>query len=201
MDWWFERDFKIAGCTDAGGTGTCPCGTSGELLHTNVPISPHSFVRLVEYKLVPQRTSHLACCIYTDSLISTQQVIGIPRLVGQACLLLNTTLTPTQLANCTHITARSFDVFQRPTMPNYLVGANVLDIASIGIALGLLTQNASAVADAYERVRHEVQVVSGFQADGVLEDGSFGQHEGLLYNGAWGGVCSVLACRDGDNVG
>ena len=112
------------------------------------------------------------------------QVIGLPELVGQACLLLNTTLTPTQLANCTHMTARTFDLFRRPVIPVFLAGANTLDISSIGIALGLLTQNASIVADAYDRVHKEVRVMNGFHADGILEDGSFGQHKGLLYNGA-----------------
>lgn len=114
----------------------------------------------------------------------SQQVILVPRLVGQACLLLNTTLTPTQLSNCTHMTERSFDLFLRPIKPGFLAGANTLDISSIGISTGLLTQNASIVEDAYGHVHNEVRVVPGFQVDGILEDGSFAQHSGLLYNGA-----------------
>jgi hypothetical protein len=117
------------------------------------------------------------------SLKSHPQVILIPRLVGQACLLLNTTLTPTQLSNCTHMTSRTYETFHRAEPPSWLVGANLLDIASIGIALGVLTDNSSVVTDAYARVHGEVQVKTGFQIDGILEDGSFGQHSGLLYNG------------------
>lgn len=82
------------------------------------------------------------------------------------------------------MTARSFDLFQRPIKPDFLAGANTLDISSIGIAVGLLTQNASIVGEAYGHVHNEVQVVTGFQVDGILEDGSFAQHSGLLYNGA-----------------
>ncbi|KAF8484382.1 chondroitin AC/alginate lyase [Gautieria morchelliformis] len=113
-------------------------------------------------------------------------VIAIPRLVGQACLLFDATLTPTQSANCTHMTARSFDIFQRTDKPGFLVGANALDVSSIGIALGLLSDNASIVADAYDRVHNEVQAQSGFQLDGIQQDGSFSQHQGLLYNGNYG---------------
>ncbi|KAF8503073.1 hypothetical protein JB92DRAFT_2833467 [Gautieria morchelliformis] len=81
------------------------------------------------------------------------------------------------------MTARAFDIFQRPDKPGFLVGANTLDVSSIGIALGLLSDNASIVADAHDRVHNEVQAQSGFQLDGIQQDGSFSQHQGLLYNG------------------
>ena len=83
------------------------------------------------------------------------------------------------------MTARTFDTFQRAEPPNWLTGANALDVASIGIALGLLTADSAVVADAYARVHAAVQVQTGFQADGILKDGSFGQHKGLLYNGSY----------------
>ncbi|KAF8580669.1 polysaccharide lyase family 8 protein [Ramaria rubella] len=113
-------------------------------------------------------------------------VIGIPRLVGQACLLLNNTLTETQFANCTHMTARTFALFDRATKPTFLVGANTLDISSIGIALGILTLNGTVVNAAYSHVHAEVGVQTGFQKDGIQGDGSFSHHLGLLYNGNYG---------------
>ncbi|KAF8473611.1 hypothetical protein JB92DRAFT_3134826 [Gautieria morchelliformis] len=82
------------------------------------------------------------------------------------------------------MTARAFDIFQRPDKPGFLAGANTLDISSIGIALGLLSDNASIVADAHDCVHNEVQAQSGFQLDGIQQDGSFSQHQGLLYNAA-----------------
>ncbi|KAF8527249.1 chondroitin AC/alginate lyase [Gautieria morchelliformis] len=84
------------------------------------------------------------------------------------------------------MTARAFDIFQRPDKPGFLVGANALDVSSIGIALGLLSDNASIVADAHDCVHNEVQAQSGFQLDGIQQDGSFSQHQGLLYNGNYG---------------
>ncbi|KAF8503035.1 hypothetical protein JB92DRAFT_3208970 [Gautieria morchelliformis] len=81
------------------------------------------------------------------------------------------------------MTARAFDIFQRPDKPGFLVGANALDLSSIGIALGLLY--ASIVADAHDRVHNEVQAQSGFQLDRIQQDGSFSQHQGLFSNDVW----------------
>ena len=115
------------------------------------------------------------------------QVIGIPELVGDSCLFVGTdTLTPTQLANCTHITTRTFGTFN--SGESFLSGANILDIAKTGIAWGLLANNASAVADGYARVHAEAVVHDSLRADGIRGDGSFGQHEGIIYNGNYGMV-------------
>lgn len=55
-----------------------------------------------------------------------------------------------------------------------ITGANTLDIASVGIDLGLLISNTSLLADAYGRVHSEVAVQDGLKADGIRADGSFG---------------------------
>lgn len=34
MNWWFDRDYKMAACVDQGGTPKCPCSTEG-LWNTN----------------------------------------------------------------------------------------------------------------------------------------------------------------------
>ncbi|KAG5653076.1 hypothetical protein H0H81_002456 [Sphagnurus paluster] len=99
-------------------------------------------------------------------------VILIPRLVGQSCVLLDDTLTPTQAVNCARITRRSYDVFVNRV--GYLTGANTLDVASIGINLALLTTDTTILADAYTRIHSELVIRNEVKADGIRADGSFG---------------------------
>lgn len=68
----------------------------------------------------------------------------------------------------------------------FLTGANTLDVAKIGIDAGLLTDNATIVADGYARIHKEVVVQNATKADGIRADGSFGQHGGIIYNGNYG---------------
>ena len=115
------------------------------------------------------------------------QVIGAPVLIGDSCLFIGTSaLTSSQLGNCTRILERSFATFG--SGKSFLAGANILDIAKTGIAWGLLANNASAVADGYARVHAEAVVHDSLRADGIRGDGSFGQHEGIIYNGNYGMV-------------
>lgn len=88
-------------------------------------------------------------------------VILVPTAVGKTCLLLRDELTPTELGNCTLITARAYTPFYRKPQPSYIAGANIIDIANMGIAGAILennrTGNASRLLDAYERVHNEVR--------------------------------------------
>ncbi|KAF8341531.1 chondroitin AC/alginate lyase [Cantharellus anzutake] len=120
-------------------------------------------------------------------------IILIPGLAGQACLLLLQqpppgNLTQTQYSNCTQFTYRSFNTFTYPVIGGIgaLTGANTLDVASIGISYGLLLGNDSVVSSAYERVHEEVKIQTPLMADGIRPDGSFGQHAGVLYTGNYG---------------
>jgi hypothetical protein len=85
------------------------------------------------------------------------------------------------------MTARAYAPFYRNPQPGYLSGANIMDIAVIGIMAGLLendrTGNTTRVADAYERVHMQALVQSTDRVDGIKPDGSFQQHGGLIYNG------------------
>lgn len=65
-------------------------------------------------------------------------------------------------------------------------GANLLDIARVGIDGGLLNANISRLTDAYERIHDEAIIQNAIKADGIRADGSFGQHGGVLYNGNYG---------------
>ncbi|KAJ7875466.1 polysaccharide lyase family 8 protein [Mycena leptocephala] len=114
-------------------------------------------------------------------------IILIPTWVGQVCLSLGDSLTPSELAGCTRITGRSYNTLQTGINGvSAITGANLLDIASIGIDQGLLLGNASTVADGYTAIHGDLVFQNAIKADGIRADGSFGQHEGLLYNGAYG---------------
>ena len=120
-------------------------------------------------------------------LPSLWQVIGVPTFVGEVCLLLGDSLTTSELGNCTKMTGRSFATFDTGINGvSAITGANALDIASIGIDEGLLTQNATLIAAAFGRVHDDAVVQNAVKADGIRADGSFGQHTGIIYNGNYG---------------
>ncbi|KAF7339439.1 Polysaccharide lyase family 8 protein [Mycena sanguinolenta] len=114
-------------------------------------------------------------------------IIGTPELVSMTCLLLNDTLSATELGNCTKITGRAYNTFIVPAnQVGVLTGANALDVAKIGIDLALLTTNVSLLTDAYSRVHSQMVLTTPDRADGIRPDGSFGQHTGIIYNGNYG---------------
>ncbi|KAG8699979.1 hypothetical protein FRC11_013298 [Ceratobasidium sp. 423] len=67
-------------------------------------------------------------------------VIQIPSHVGPACNMLRSELTESELGNCTLITSRALAPFYREKYPNYLSGANAIDISVIGIDAGFWGQ-------------------------------------------------------------
>jgi hypothetical protein len=108
---------------------------------------------------------------------STLQIILIPGLAGQTCLILNDTLTTTQLSHCTQMTGRSYGTFDHHINGvGYLTGANTLDVAKIGIDDSLLNLNVSMLTDAYGRVHSELSIKTQVKADGIRPDGSFGNY-------------------------
>ncbi|KAJ6524244.1 polysaccharide lyase family 8 protein [Mycena vulgaris] len=131
-----------------------------------------------------------ACPCGTPGLWNTNwfsNVILIPSWVGQVCLSLGSSLSTSELAGCTRMTSRAFNTLQ--TGINgvaAITGANLLDIASIGIDQGLRLGDSSTVAAGYAAAHGDLVFQNGIMADGIRPDGSFGQHTGLLYNGAYG---------------
>ncbi|QRW23712.1 polysaccharide lyase family 8 protein [Rhizoctonia solani] len=117
-------------------------------------------------------------------------VILIPTRVSKVCILLRQELSDTELAKCTTMAARAYAPFYRDPKPGYLSGANVMDIAVIGIMAALLENdrsgNATRIADAYGRVHSQTLVQSEDRVDGIKPDGSFQQHGGLIYDGNYG---------------
>ncbi|KAG8896226.1 hypothetical protein FRC00_006243 [Tulasnella sp. 408] len=51
---------------------------------------------------------------------------------------------------------------------------------------GNTTQGQELISEAYERAHNELRVQDGLKADGIRADGSFNQHNGILYNGNYG---------------
>ncbi|KAI0361658.1 polysaccharide lyase family 8 protein [Trametes cingulata] len=131
-----------------------------------------------------------ACPCGTPGLWNTNwfsNVIGVPTIVGETCLLLASSLTASELASCQKMTGRSFATFDTGINGvSKITGANALDIASIGIDEGLLTQNATLVSAAFGRVHADAVIQNAIKADGIRADGSFGQHTGIIYNGNYG---------------
>lgn len=114
-------------------------------------------------------------------------VITVPPLVSSACLLLDTSLSDDELAGCLHIIQRAYNTLQTGIVGvSSITGSNLLDIAGIGLDLGLLTNNETILTDAYDRAHGELTIKTEVSADGIRPDGSFGQHLGLLYNGDYG---------------
>jgi len=94
VDFWFSRDFIDPSCLDFGGESECPCGTPG-LWNTNWCAASRAMRVYLSY-----------------SLPRFSNVIGVPDLVGRACVLLNDTLTDPEFGNCTNILERSYNTFQ-----------------------------------------------------------------------------------------
>lgn len=108
------------------------------------------------------------------------QVIAVPRSVGDICLILRSDLTTSQRDKCTEILVRSF------AKVDTMTGANLLDVSSIGISLGLLNDDAITLKTALEKFYSGVIISPKVAGDGIQSDGSFMQHAGLLYNGNYG---------------
>jgi hypothetical protein len=95
------------------------------------------------------------------------QVILIPGLVAESCLLLNDTLTHTRLSNCSNISLRAYGAFDHGY--DFEAGANILNMAKTGLDQSLLVSNVSLLSDAYRRVHDTIAVQENISimADGV----------------------------------
>ncbi|KAI8378966.1 galactose mutarotase-like domain-containing protein [Blakeslea trispora] len=108
------------------------------------------------------------------------QTIGVPKTVGDICIVLRQNLTDSQRLGCDRIQRRSFDTVERWS------GANLLDCAYVGITLGIFSQDANLTKSGLEKFYEGVVINPTVADDGIQSDGSFMQHNGLLYNGNYG---------------
>jgi hypothetical protein len=123
----------------------------------------------------------------------------VPQLVGQICLVLGDALTSAELDGCERVTKRSYGTVAHGVNGWSLTGANTLDVASVGIDIGLLTRNASLLREAYDRVHQEVRIQEKPMADGIRADGTFRQVStapAYCLRDHWPGVSAADALAD-----
>jgi hypothetical protein len=99
-------------------------------------------------------------------------------------LLVNSSLSQTQVNSCISISARAYGTFYEGK--SYLAGTNIMDVAKIGVDLALFTTNTTLIKEAYGRMNAEIVIQPGVMVDGIKPDGSFDQHGGILYSGGHG---------------
>ncbi|BEJ10825.1 hypothetical protein CspHIS471_0102470 [Cutaneotrichosporon sp. HIS471] len=115
-------------------------------------------------------------------------VILIPQLVTTACLLvMPANLTDLQKEKCFTIPNRSWELrdLDNPTF-GVLTGANMVNVMQNSISMGLFTNNKTIIEEAFSRAMGSYLFADAPAQDGIHPDGSFLQHNGILYNGNYG---------------
>ncbi|KAG2172701.1 hypothetical protein INT43_000048 [Umbelopsis isabellina] len=108
-------------------------------------------------------------------------VIGVPKIAGPACSLLLDQLNSTEVAGCSRILARAYNIIPQET------AANLLDVSIGGIYYGVVSNNATVLSTTFNAGNTGL-AISSAHADGIKVDGSFFQHSGLLASGSYGPV-------------
>ena len=101
-------------------------------------------------------------------------VIGVPRQLYRALLLLETHLSEEQLA-------AGIGILKRAKLG--MTGQNLVWVAEVTIARGCLQQDAAVVKQAFDRIAGEIRITTG---EGIQPDFSFYQHGQQLYSGGYG---------------
>ncbi|KAI8061422.1 chondroitin AC/alginate lyase [Gongronella butleri] len=107
------------------------------------------------------------------------QVIAVPRFVGNICLLVRGSLTTWEQEQCIKFTRRSY------TMVEQHGGTNLLDVVYNGVSWALLIDAPEWAADAFERASRDL-VLALPGEDGLQVDGSYMYHDRQLYTGNYG---------------
>ncbi|ORX36761.1 chondroitin AC/alginate lyase [Kockovaella imperatae] len=131
-----------------------------------------------------------SCPCGTPGLWNTNwfdQVILIPQLMSTTCLLMQDQLTDFELDGCIRIVSRPYDRSNGSIAGvGVLTGANLINVMQNSVSLGLYSNNASIIDDAFNRAFGSVTFSNAQAEDGIHQDGSFLQHKGILYNGNYG---------------
>ncbi|CEJ80059.1 hypothetical protein VHEMI00264 [[Torrubiella] hemipterigena] len=116
------------------------------------------------------------------------QTILIPQLCSITCLVLkNANLTESQRDGCIRIPKRSYDLRDSTYgTGGRLTGANVVLVMQNSVSLGLFMDNATIVQDSLTRAMNIMTYTDEPALDGIHRDGTFLQHDGVLYNGNYG---------------
>ncbi|EFY99471.2 glycosaminoglycan (GAG) polysaccharide lyase [Metarhizium robertsii] len=116
------------------------------------------------------------------------QAILIPQLCSTACLLLkDANLTKDMTAGCERIPRRSYDLRDGVYgSGGRMTGANAVLVMQNSASLALYSNNATMLQDAYARAMSVMTYADKTMEDGIHRDGTFLQHNGILYNGNYG---------------
>ncbi|KLT39175.1 polysaccharide lyase family 8 protein [Cutaneotrichosporon oleaginosum] len=115
-------------------------------------------------------------------------VILIPQLLSTGCLLvMPATLTDLQREKCFSIPNRAWELrdLNNPTF-GVLTGANMVNVMQNSISMALFANNVTIVEEAFSRAMGSYLFADAPAQDGTHRDGSFLQHDGILYNGNYG---------------
>ncbi|XWW94859.1 hypothetical protein V2A60_002808 [Cordyceps javanica] len=149
----------------------------------------------------------LGCPCGTPGLWNTNwygQAILIPQLSSTACLLARDgNLSREQREGCIRLTKRTYDnIDQSYGTGGTLTAANVVLVLQSAVSLGLFTSNATIVESAIQRAFGVMTFTDGAMQDGIHRDGSFLQHDGILYNGNYGkDLLNIFIQLEGEAVG
>nr|7R2X_A Chain A, Mannuronic acid specific lyase [Paradendryphiella salina]7R2X_B Chain B, Mannuronic acid specific lyase [Paradendryphiella salina] len=116
------------------------------------------------------------------------QAILIPQLVSHTCLLVkDADLSEEQLAGCERIPGRAYDLRDGDYgHGGDLTGSNAVNVMLNSVSLALFVNNLTILEDAYTRVMTLMNFADEEMEDGIHRDGSFLQHDGILYNSNYG---------------
>ncbi|CAO0793159.1 unnamed protein product [Mucor circinelloides] len=115
------------------------------------------------------------------------QMILMPKLISNTCILLKSNLTTTQRGNCTLVSQRVYNRIDTDVLGiGPMTGANMLDSATSALNLALLTDNETLARDALNHFYNQTIITPGTGIDGVKIDGSYLQHFAQLYTGNYG---------------
>ncbi|PMB71517.1 Chondroitinase-AC [Beauveria bassiana] len=129
---------------------------------------------------------------------SSELAVLIPQLSSTACLLARDGhLSQEQHKGCIRLTERTYDNIDR----SYGTGGN-LTAANSAVSLGLFTNNVTIVESAMKRAFSVMTFSDEAMQDGIHRDGSFLQHDGVLYNGNYGkDLLNIFIQLQGEAVG
>ncbi|KAM3453406.1 hypothetical protein MY3296_003814 [Beauveria thailandica] len=149
----------------------------------------------------------LGCPCGTPGLWNTNwygQAVLIPQLSSTACLLARDGhLSQEQHKGCIRLTERTYDNIDRSYgTGGTLTAANIVLVLQSAVSLGLFTNNVTIVESALKRTFSVMTFSDEAMQDGIHRDGSFLQHDGILYNGNYGkDLLNIFIQLQGEAVG
>ncbi|KAJ3473106.1 hypothetical protein NLG97_g10515 [Lecanicillium saksenae] len=132
------------------------------------------------------------------------QAILIPQLSSTACLLAKDgNLSQEQREGCIRLTRRTYDnIDSSYGTGGVLTAANIVLVLQSAVSMGLFTDNSTVVESAIKRAFSVMIFTDGAGQDGIHRDGTFLQHDGILYNGNYGkDLLNIFIQLQGEAVG